>query len=161
MGGKRRGRVENLRTPTTEEAREIGHKGGIASGEARREKATLLKWAMALRDAPNPDAKNPTDGETQGAAVIASMYREGRRGNVQAAKFLAELMRECDAQSTVSFASPIVINPFDAEWVANEKKKQEEAAKIEIGLPSQSRLDEIAKHREERNARDERELNGR
>lgn len=33
--------IENLRIPTSEEAREIGRKGGIASGEARREKKAM------------------------------------------------------------------------------------------------------------------------
>lgn len=30
--------IENLRVPTSDEAREIGRKGGIASGKARRER---------------------------------------------------------------------------------------------------------------------------
>lgn len=36
---------QNLRVPSSEEAREIGRKGGIASGKARREKKT---WAQIL-----------------------------------------------------------------------------------------------------------------
>ena len=34
---------KNLKIPTSEEAREIGRKGGIASGKARREKKTIQK----------------------------------------------------------------------------------------------------------------------
>ena len=34
---------QNLRVPTSEEAREIGRKGGIASGKARRERKTLAQ----------------------------------------------------------------------------------------------------------------------
>lgn len=34
---------QNLRVPSSEEAREIGRKGGIASGKARREKKTLAQ----------------------------------------------------------------------------------------------------------------------
>lgn len=34
---------QNLRTPTSEEARKNGKKGGIASGKARREKKTVKK----------------------------------------------------------------------------------------------------------------------
>lgn len=41
---------ENLRTLTTSEAREIGRKGGIASGEARQEKATFKKALQWLLD---------------------------------------------------------------------------------------------------------------
>lgn len=39
---------DNLRTPTTEEAREIGRKGGIASGEARRRRKTLKEELLLL-----------------------------------------------------------------------------------------------------------------
>ena len=41
---------ENLRTPTTKEAREIGRKGGIASGKARREKRDRKQMASDLLD---------------------------------------------------------------------------------------------------------------
>ena len=35
--------IENLKVPTSEEARINGRKGGIASGKARKEKASILK----------------------------------------------------------------------------------------------------------------------
>ena len=41
---------KNLRTPTTNEAREIGRKGGIASGQSRREKKTIQKILADLLD---------------------------------------------------------------------------------------------------------------
>ena len=51
---------ENLRTPTTEEAREIGRKGGIASGIARREKKeqkkTIAQALELILNAKIPDA---------------------------------------------------------------------------------------------------------
>lgn len=40
--------VENLRVPTSEEARINGRKGGIASGEARRQKKSLREKAKLL-----------------------------------------------------------------------------------------------------------------
>lgn len=42
--------IDNLRVLTSEEAREIGRKGGIASGEARQEKATFKKALQWLLD---------------------------------------------------------------------------------------------------------------
>lgn len=42
---------ENLRVPTSEEAREIGRKGGIASGKARKAKksfAEAARWALEM-----------------------------------------------------------------------------------------------------------------
>ena len=54
------GNVDNLRTPTTEEARIIGRKGGIASQKAQREKKEQKKTiACALElilNAKIPDA---------------------------------------------------------------------------------------------------------
>ena len=41
---------ENLRTPSTDEAREIGRKGGIASGKARREKRDRKQRMAELLD---------------------------------------------------------------------------------------------------------------
>lgn len=38
----------NLRTPSTEEAREIGRKGGIASGKARAARKTLREELLLL-----------------------------------------------------------------------------------------------------------------
>ena len=46
---------KNLRTPTTNEAREIGRKGGIASGKARREKKTIQKILADLLDSEIKD----------------------------------------------------------------------------------------------------------
>lgn len=44
-----RGNIENLKpVQSKEEARERGRKGGIASGEARRERATLREQLLAL-----------------------------------------------------------------------------------------------------------------
>ena len=47
--------ADNLKVPTSEEARKYGRKGGIASGKARREKADLkkkvnqiLKWTFSV-----------------------------------------------------------------------------------------------------------------
>ena len=41
---------QNLRVPTSKEAREIGRKGGIASGKARKEKRDRKQRAAELFD---------------------------------------------------------------------------------------------------------------
>ena len=46
--------IENLKTPSAEEARERGKKGGIASGKARRARKTfkeLFEIALSVKDA--------------------------------------------------------------------------------------------------------------
>ena len=56
----------NLKVPTSEEAREYGRKGGKASGEARRKKATLRKIAKGMIDG---DAMTEMVSALQKAAV--------------------------------------------------------------------------------------------
>lgn len=72
---------QNLRVPTSDEAREIGRLGGIASGQARRERKRLrecLEEALAL--------ETEFDGQTMSnaEAIAASMVREARNGSVRA-----------------------------------------------------------------------------
>ena len=56
--------IENLKPVRSEkEARELGRKGGIASGEARREKATMKKTLEMLLDTI-PNIKENKDKKT-------------------------------------------------------------------------------------------------
>jgi len=57
---------DNLRTPTSDEAREIGQKGGIASGEARRIKSRKRQLLLDLLELRQPDEK-----------IIADLQRYG------------------------------------------------------------------------------------
>lgn len=56
---------KNLRVPTSEEAREIGRKGGQASGQARREKRTIQQILKTI-----------TDGDTTTLSQFASIARK-------------------------------------------------------------------------------------
>lgn len=49
--------IENLKVPTSEEARINGRKGGIASGEARRQKKSLREKAKLLMSLSIQDQK--------------------------------------------------------------------------------------------------------
>lgn len=60
---------ENLRTPTTEEAREIGRKGGINSGKARREKRDRHKRIQELFTLAITDPKLKANLEKMGIDV--------------------------------------------------------------------------------------------
>lgn len=79
----------NLRVPTSDEAREIGKKGGIASGKARREKADLRRQMQLWLESDVTTDKhgNPMSGAQLMAAIAA---REAAKGN---AKFW-ELIRD-------------------------------------------------------------------
>ena len=69
--------VENLKpVQSKEEARELGRKGGIASGEARREKATMKKTLEMLLDTipnikENKDKKTFRELSTEGLMIGA------------------------------------------------------------------------------------------
>ena len=91
---------ENLRPPkTSEEAKERGRNGGIASGIARRKKRDMKSAAKALLDMPI-SFNNVEDGMkqmgifeddlTNQMAVMVSMFKEAMSGNVRAAEFLRE-----------------------------------------------------------------------
>ncbi len=57
---------QNLKVPTSEEAREYGRRGGIASGEARREKATMKKTLEMLLNEKNNKGKTYRELTTLG-----------------------------------------------------------------------------------------------
>lgn len=58
---------QNLRPVRSEkEARELGRKGGIASGKARKEKATMRKTLEMLLDSKSPDGKTYRELSTLG-----------------------------------------------------------------------------------------------
>ena len=75
----------------------MGRKGGIASGESKRQKRTLKEIAQMLADEkiqmPQPDGT--TKELTYDVALIQTMYRNAiTKGDTQAAKFLANLLGE-------------------------------------------------------------------
>lgn len=52
---KKRGNIENLRSPSsTEEARKLGRKGGIASGKARARRKTFAEALKLMLSCPIP-----------------------------------------------------------------------------------------------------------
>lgn len=85
------------------EVRENGRKGGIASGESRRQKKT---WRMIAEELGNMAVINEKqqkglqkffklNGETtHDTLVIARAYSEAANGNVQAMRFIADLKGE-------------------------------------------------------------------
>lgn len=98
---------ENLKTLTPSEAREIGRKGGIASGIARREKKQFRKTAQAILSMPI--SKGAIDGyESLESAVdsnvsvlegiIIKQTKKALNGDTAAAKFLLEVSGETQLQ---------------------------------------------------------------
>lgn len=84
--------IENLKTPSTEEARERGKKGGLASGKARAEKKRLKEAVESVLSASykNKDGENLSGYEL---AAIA-LFDKARSGDVSAFNSIRDLIGE-------------------------------------------------------------------
>ena len=80
---------QNLRVPTSEEAREIGRKGGIASGKARRKKATMLSVLSNTLD--QVDAKSKL---TYRELATLGLIKGAVKGNGHNYEIINSLMEE-------------------------------------------------------------------
>lgn len=84
----KRGRAENLRVFSPAEARENGRKGGIRSGEARREKRRLRELLeMAL-------SRVGEDGTSTAEAVTAAIIDRALTGDVRAYEVIRDTLGE-------------------------------------------------------------------
>lgn len=96
---------DNLVPLSTEKAREIGKKGGIASGEARRKKATMRETLkMMLEDIPIDDEnKNKL---TNRELATLGLLNGARGGNANNYKTILETLGELMTSDNSS--TPIV-----------------------------------------------------
>jgi hypothetical protein len=74
---------ENLRVLTSEEAREIGKKGGIASGKARAERKTLKEELLLLLSQGNTQEK-----------ISLSLIAQAMEGNTKAFEVIRDTVGE-------------------------------------------------------------------
>ena len=129
-----RGGIANLRPPSTSaQAREWGRLGGIASGEARRKRASLRDELVALLTA---------EGGVVARSIAVAICGEAKRGNVGAFKAIAQVLgelKEVVGIETEALPPPIVIPIHDPAFVDAERERQRrefaeiaEAAVIEL-----------------------------
>lgn len=89
------GNTDNLRVLSTEEAREIGSRGGKASAKSRREKRhlqeALQKLLKGKYEVARGDSKKTASGYD---AVAQSMIVQAIGGNVKAATFVRDTIGE-------------------------------------------------------------------
>lgn len=80
---------ENLKPPikTTEDARKMGKKGGIASGEARRRKKTLRELLELAMERPMGDA-------TTAEAITVALLKKALSGDVKAYEVVRDTLGE-------------------------------------------------------------------
>ena len=111
------------------EARELGQKGGIASGISRRRKRSLKEAADLYLSLPVSDRKmwnkisrhgvDPEDIDNQ-MAMIIGLTMAATAGDAKAAKVIVDLLGE-DAHSEEAAVHPLV-----SDLVTAVKKQQED-----------------------------------
>lgn len=90
--------AENLKKPSTSEARERGQKGGIASGEARRARKTLKEELLLLL----------SDGDIQNKISIA-LLKKAQKGNIKAFEVIRDTIGEKPKEEqTLTIKQPII-----------------------------------------------------
>ena len=89
---------QNLRVPSSEEARELGRQGGIASGKARRRKADLKRAFNTIlkADVANENISKQLEAlgfeATNEMALAMVMMQKAMKGNVKAFEQIARLV---------------------------------------------------------------------
>lgn len=105
------GRKENLKSPrSTEEARERGRKGGVASGQARREKASLREAVKAALDVvmKGKDGKDVSARE----AIVAAQMLKALNGDSKA----FEVIRDTTGEKPVQKVENEVSGGLELIW---------------------------------------------
>lgn len=88
MGQFEEGNTIGNRFRTNAEATDAGRKGGVASGESKRRVKSLKEALRILLEMQHKD------GRTGYENVAVGLYNKALKGDVQASKFLAEMMAE-------------------------------------------------------------------
>ena len=89
---------QNLRVPTSTEARERGRKGGKASAAKRAERKTFREGLLLLLNEPLKDkAGNPTTNTTQDA-IIAALVKRAANGDTRAFEMIRDTIGEKPVQ---------------------------------------------------------------
>ena len=92
---------QNLKVPTSEEARRNGAKGGKASGEARRKKKTMMEMLEVVMTAENEDPVMGRMLKKLGfeendnyhmAKIITEVLTKAEKGDLKAVEMIVKLM---------------------------------------------------------------------
>lgn len=107
--------IDNLVPLTTEKAREIGKKGGIASGKVRKEKATMRKTLEKMLD---ETYKNT--GMTYRDMATLGLIKGAVKGNAQNYKTIMEVLGELIGNDENNKSNGILTELVEA--LSNAKK---------------------------------------
>lgn len=120
---------ENLNPIRTEkEARELGKLGGIASGEARRNKKTMKAMLDYLLE---KEIENSRTGEkvTYREAILTSAIKKAIKGDIKASQFIRDTAGEMPATKTEVTGKDGM--PLIQKVFVSEKELQEINQKID------------------------------
>ena len=128
---------QNLRVPTSEQARINGAKGGKASAKAKKERKTLrehLEILMQLpvrTDGPQLDdldedvkARIQADGMTYADLINIAMMKEASKGNVRAMEYVRDQLGQKPIEKTeVKIEGDIDLQQADIDDLLKSVKK--------------------------------------
>ena len=100
MAGK-----ENLRVPTSAEARENGRKGGKASAAKRAERKTFREGLLLLLREPLKDKAGQATDKTTQDAIIAGLVKRAISGDTRAFEMIRDTIGEKPIEQ-INFNSP-------------------------------------------------------
>lgn len=95
---------ENLRVPTSEEARKIGRKGGLASAESRRKRKTLKEELLLMLE----------DEEIQKSVTVA-LIKQAQGGNVKAFAMIRDTIDEAPTERIETRQTVVDMSKFSTE----------------------------------------------
>lgn len=126
--------IDNLRVPTSDEARKNGSKGGKASGEARRRRKTMKETLEILLDMPLKGGK-ASDIEsirnfamlkgkniTVEQALLIAQIQKGLKGDTTAFQVIRDTSGQKPVDETNVKVSGDVNNPFEGLTTEELKK---------------------------------------
>ena len=140
---ERRGAIlndENLRVLTTDEAREIGAKGGKVSAQRRRERKTMQELLKTLLDSKLTDkelrekikAAGIKDADvTNGMAMLYAMFQSTLGGSSKAFSALMDLLGK-ELATGKDDNSAQIDNKITIEFVDNRAELSEDAEKSAV-----------------------------
>lgn len=105
---------DNIYPHSSEEARKNGKKGGIRSGESKREKKALREWlevafSLTREDESGAVMKSPADPRrnlTMKESAMVELVRQAAGGDLKAIELAAKLLGESETKVVVETRKP-------------------------------------------------------
>lgn len=89
---------DNLKVPTSGEAREYGRKGGKASAAKRAERKTFREGLLLLLNEPLKDKSGVATDKTTQDAIIAALVKRAANGDTRAFEMIRDTIGEKPVQ---------------------------------------------------------------